>query len=61
MLNFNDFLGYAKHETERENIIQAGVEAARRGDTDFSIMVDDDYSDADIEEIQNEIQRRLLW
>ena len=53
------FWAYAKHEQEKKNIIQMILEAARNGDTNFSIQLDDDFSDEEIEYIKEEVYRRM--
>lgn len=56
------FLAYAKHEQEKEDIIQTILEAIRQvdeEDTSFSIQLDDDFSDDEINEIQKEVYRRM--
>ena len=53
------FSPYAKHEQEKEDIIQIILEAARNGDESFSIQLDDDFSDAEIEYIKEEVYRRM--
>ena len=53
------FWAYAKHEQEKEDVIQMILEAARNEDTQFSIQLDDDFSDDDIEYIKREVYRRL--
>ena len=53
------FSPYAKHEQEKEDVIQMILEAARNGKDAFSIQLDDDFSDEDIEYIKEEVYRRL--
>ena len=53
------FFAYAKHEQEKEDIIQLIVQRARLSDTSFSIQLDDDFSDSEINYIQEEVRRRL--
>ncbi len=53
------FWAYAKHEQEKENVIQMILKAARNGETSFSIQLDDDFSDEEIEYIKEEVYRRL--
>ena len=56
---FNDiFFAYAKHEQEKEDIIQTILAAAYRGETELSIDLDDHFSDDEIEEIKREVSRR---
>ena len=56
----NVFLAYAKHEQEKEDVIQQIVEAARNGENHVSFSLDDDFSDADVEYIKEEVYRRLV-
>lgn len=53
------FWAYAKHEQEKEDIIQLIVNEALNQNTSFSIQLDDDFSDDEIEEIEKEVYRRL--
>ena len=53
------FLAYAKHEQEKEDVIQMILEATQNGETDLSIQLDDDFSDEDIEYIKEEVYRRM--
>ena len=53
------FSPYAKHEQEKEDVIQMILEAARNGEDAFSIQLDDDFSDEDIEYIKEEVYRRM--
>jgi hypothetical protein len=53
------FSPYAKHEQEKEDVIQMILEAAANGSTDFSIELDDDFSDEDIKYIKEEVYRRM--
>jgi hypothetical protein len=58
---FDDlFLAYAKHEQEKEDIIQLILDGARNGDNHLSFQLDDDLSDEDIEYIKEEVCRRLM-
>lgn len=50
---------YAKHEQEKEDVIQMILEAAVNGSTDFSIQLDDDFSDEDVKYIKEEVYRRM--
>ena len=56
----NVFFAYAKHEQEKEDVIQQIVEAARNGENHVSFSLDDDFSDADVEYIKEEVYRRLV-
>ena len=53
------FSPYEKHEQEKEDVIQMILEAARNGEDTFSIQLDDDFSDEDIEYIKEEVYRRM--
>ena len=53
------FWAYAKHEQEKEDIIQMILETARNGEDIFSIQLDDDFSDEEIEYIKEEVYRRM--
>ena len=53
------FFAYAKHEQEKEDIIQLIVNKALNQNTSFSIQLDDDFSDDEIKEIEREVYRRL--
>ena len=53
------FSSYAKHEQEKEDVIQMILEAARNEEDAFSIQLDDDFSDEDIEYIKEEVYRRM--
>ena len=55
------FMAYAKHEQEKEDIVQRIVEEAliADNDTSFSIELDDCFSDNEIDEIEREVYRRL--
>lgn len=53
------FSPYAKHEQEKEDVIQMILEAARNGEDAFSVQLDDDFSDEDIEYIKEEVYRRM--
>lgn len=53
------FWAYAKHEQEKEDVIQTILEAARNGETNLSIQLDDHFSDEDVEYIEEEVYRRL--
>ena len=55
----NMFMAYAKHEQEKEDIINAIVEQARMGNMNFSLSVDDDFSKQELKEIQEEAMQRL--
>lgn len=52
------FSVYAKHTQEIEDVIAAVVEAGLRGETNLTIEVDDDLSEADLEYIKQEAFRR---
>lgn len=54
------FSPYAKHEQEKEDVIQMILASARNGDNHLSFQLDDDFSDEDIEYIKEEVCRRLM-
>ena len=56
----NLFLAYAKHEQEKEDVIQLILAGVRNGDNHLSFQFDDDFSDEDIEYIKEEVCRRLM-
>lgn len=53
------FSVYAKHEQEKEDVIQMILEATRNGETDLSIQLDDHFSDEDVKYIEEEVYRRM--
>lgn len=53
------FGAYAKHEQEKEDIINSIVDKARNGETNFSLNVYDDFSEAELEEIKREVECRI--
>ena len=53
------FSPYVKHEQEKEDVIQMILQAVRDGDESFSIQLDDDFSDEDVEYIKEEVYRRM--
>ena len=59
----NIFMGYTKHEQEKEVVIQMIMnQIANGGDVDsiiLQIQLDDDFSEGDWEYIENEICRRV--
>ena len=50
---------YAKHSQEVEDVINMAIANFRAGNYSMSFELDDDFSDSDLEYIENEIQRRL--
>ena len=54
------FSPYVKHTQEIEDIIEEILAAARRGETSFDVEYDDSLSDADLEYIKQEVQRRFI-
>lgn len=50
---------YAKHSQEVEDVINMAIANFHAGNYSMSFELDDDFSDSDIEYIENEIQRRL--
>lgn len=59
MLSFNDFLGFARHECEKEEIIDTIVAAARNGSEEITIDVIDGFTDDELNYIKEEVARRL--
>lgn len=53
------FWAYAKHEQEKEDVIQMILEAAQNGETDLSIQLDDHFSEEDVRYIEEEVYRRM--
>ena len=53
------FSVYAKHEQEKEDVIQMILAAAARGETDLSIELDDHFSEEDVKYIEEEVYRRM--
>lgn len=53
------FSVFAKHSQEMEDIINEICSAWEAGVTDFSIDLEDDFSDEDIEYIKEEVYRRM--
>lgn len=54
------FSSYAKHCQEIEDVVNHCVDHfLATGETEFAVNLDDDFSDEDLEYIQNEIVRRL--
>ena len=57
------YMAYAKHEQEKEMVIQMLMnQIANGGDVDsivLQIQLDDDFSESDWEYIENEICRRV--
>ena len=58
-INKDPFGPYAKHSQEVEDVINMAIANVRAGNFSMSFELDDDFSDEDIEYIENEIQRRL--
>ena len=54
------FLAYAKHESEKEQIINKICIATRNGETNLTLDLDDDFSDDELEYIKQEVHRRLF-
>lgn len=50
---------YAKHTQEVEDVINMAIANFKAGNYSMSFELDDDFSDSDLEYIENEIQRRL--
>lgn len=55
----NIFGAYAKHEQEKEDVINEIIRRAHEGDTNFTIELDDCFSQSDVEYIEKEVERRL--
>ena len=53
------FGAYAKHEQEKEDIIKEIVERVLNGDSNFTIDLNDDFSEGEARYIEEEIMRRL--
>ena len=53
------FSVYAKHEQEKEDVIQMILATAARGETNLSIQLDDCFSESDVEYIKEEVYRRM--
>lgn len=53
------FSCYAKHTQETEDIIKTIIEAYHNGETNFSLELDDDFSQGDLEYIEKEVKRRI--
>ena len=53
------FSPYAKHEQEKEDVIQEIIRQYNCGNYQFTIDLDDDFSESDAAYIQSEVQRRL--
>lgn len=53
------FSPYAKHSQEVEDVINMAIANFNAGNYSMSFELDDDFSDSDLEYIENEIQRRL--
>ena len=53
------FSAYAKHEQEKEDVIQMILAAAARGETGLSIELDDHFSEEDVKYIEEEVYRRM--
>lgn len=53
------FGAYAKHEQEKEDIIKEIVERVLNGDSNFTIDLNDDFSEEEARYIEEEVMRRL--
>lgn len=53
------FGAYAKHEQEKEDIIKGIVERVLNGDNNFTIILNDDFSEEEARYIEEEVMRRL--
>ena len=53
------FSCYANHTQETEDIIKTIIAAYHNGETNFSLELDDDFSQGDLEYIEREVKRRI--
>ena len=53
------FSCHAKHTQETEDIIKTIIAAYHNGETNFSLELDDDFSQGDLEYIEREVKRRI--
>lgn len=53
------FLAYAKHEDEKEKVIQTVIECIENGVTDLMIELDDYFSEQDVAYIEKEVYKRI--
>lgn len=50
---------YMHHSQELENIIESICQEAQNGNYNFTLNIEDDYSEEEIKYIEREVQRRL--
>lgn len=53
------FSGYVVLEQEKEDVINMIVAAARNGETELDIELDNDFSEEDLKYVDREVQKRL--
>ena len=53
------FWAYAKHEQEKEKLINQIINMYHQGIMDFNIQLDDNFSKRELEEIQKEVIKRI--
>ena len=53
------FSAYAKHQQELDDIVQASIQKFLSGESNFTLEVDDDFSEGDLAYIEKEIYRLL--
>lgn len=53
------FSAYAKHQQELDDIVQASIQKILSGESNFTLEVDDDFSEEDLAYIEKEIYRLL--
>ena len=53
------FSAYAKHQQELNDIVQASIQKILSGESNFTLEVDDDFSEGDLAYIEKEIYRLL--
>ena len=53
------FSAYAKHQQELDDIVQASIQKILSGESNFTLEVDDDFSEGDLAYIEKEIYRLL--
>ena len=53
------FSPYAKHQQELDDIVQISIQKFLSGESNFTLEVDDDFSEGDLAYIEKEIYRLL--
>ena len=53
------FSAYAKHQQELDDIVQISIQKFLSGESNFTLEVDDDFSEGDFAYIEKEIYRLL--